>query len=455
MSELNAVQLFEEITNPKFVFSGREGYYSMLAIENNPDPATMIKVHVEGNIFEYNEPKVCKIAENNDDMILYFSDFVLKFSGNIKDIQFTNYEEFKHCLVFVFTETKVHFYDIYFDSVASKRKFAYLGEIDNIQLLYLAFNEYRTKNVEEDIRKTSITHITSQTFNDIIHSYFGANNFNMNFVLLKGTNVVAPYASRIQANYNIVLRNFAFVEGYKRQKLVNFRLVEDSPAIMKTVDIPNESIINRDSKWVVTKKKIIMLETLDLFDISFLKNSKQKVSLDYTAQRQNFAIRTVNEKKTLVIHINDDSYILWNLSDNAPFLCNANQSGEFERICLIDKREIMNYSWNGKWIPHIFLRNKNMLVLPEEQRVYDIYYNYYNGEACSIASLGKPHMLECRDGTAVYFVKMVEEDNNIVGVMLILDERHNLIELKKDVDLVSIYEGGNTEIKFVFVKHKE
>ena len=277
----------------------------------------------------------------------------------------------------------------------------------------------------------------------------------MNFVLLKGTNVVAPYASRIQANYNIVLRNFAFVEGYKRQKLVNFRLVEDSPAIMKTVDIPNESIINRDSKWVVTKKKIIMLETLDLFDISFLKNSKQKVSLDYTAQRQNFAIRTVNEKKTLVIHINDDSYILWNLSDNAPFLCNANQSGEFERICLIDKREIMNYSWNGKWIPHIFLRNKNMLVVPEEQRVYDIYYNYYNGEACSIASLGKPHMLECRDGTAVYFVKMVEEDNNIVGVMLILDERHNLIELKKDVDLVSIYEGGNTEIKFVFVKHKE
>ena len=64
-------------------------------------------------------------------------------------------------------------------------------------------------------------------------------------------------------------------------------------------------------------------------------------------------------------------------------------------------------------------------------------------------------MLECRDGTAVYFVKMVEEDNNIVGVMLVLDERHNLIELKKDVDLVSIYEGGNTEIKFVFVKHKE
>ena len=272
--------------------------------------------------------------------------------------------------------------------------------------------------------------------------------------MVKGTNVLAPYGTRIHTNYNIVLRTFGFIEGYKRQKIVAFQLNKDSAAVLKTADIPNELVINRDSKWVITKKKIIMLDTLEIFDISFLKHSKQKISLEYTSQHQNFTIRTVNGKKVLVIHIKNDLYILWNLNDNVPFLSKNSQSTDFERVCLIDKHDILNYSWNGRWVPHIFLRNNDMVILPENKRVYDIYYNYYTGEAISVASLGKPHMLECRDGTVVYFVKMIEEDNSVVGVMLVLDKKYNLIEFRKDVDLVSIYEGGSSEIKFVFVEHK-
>lgn len=453
MPELTAVQLFEEITNPRFVFKSREGYYSFLTIENNYDDSKMIKVHVDGNIFSIEEPKVCKVAENNDDVILYFSDLLIKFSGNIKEIQVANYEEFKHWIVFAFTETKVYFYDVYYDSVVGKRNFAFLGEIENINLLYMAFNEYKTDCFEEETRKKVITRITPQIFNEIKNSYYGADKFTLNFTLVKGTNVVAPYGSRIQANYNIILRTFAFIEGYKRQKIVAFQLNKDSVATMKTVDIPNELIINRSSKWVITKNKVILLDSLEVFDVSFLKNAKKKVSLEYTSVYQKFNIRTVNGKKILVIHIKNDLYILWNLSDNSPFLYNSDEKGDLERICLIDKADIEKYSWNGKWIPHIFLKNKNMLILPEEQRVYDIYYNYHNGEELCISSLGKPHVLECRDGTVVYFVKMINEDNSIVGTMLVLDNKSNLVEFKQNIDLVSIYEGiGSSGIKFVFVE---
>lgn len=460
MSEVRAVELFAEVVNPKFEIKQNDGYYSWIGIKRNYDASKTVKVHVEGDIWSEKEPKIChKKTQNGEDVILFFKDLLIQFSGNIKSVHFANYDAFKHTLVFVVTESKVHFYDVYFDETKEARKFSYLGEIENTQLLYMSFNEFKKDDFVKDIKKKAVKEIYSQLFLEIRNSSYGNNRFGQSFTLIKGTNMVTPFYFGIFSGYNNIFSLFSSKEGYKAQKLFNIVLNENAAAVMKAIDFPMERVVNAGFHWIITETKIILLDTLEVFDISFIKRQKgKKISLEHRLHTQMFDIRSINNKRILIIRTSDNRYILWNLNENKTFLYSKPEtSTNVSMIYLSDnENEEDNYcSWSQSWFPHIFLKSENMIVLPDEEKQYEIYYNFKTGEPLSVTSVGKPYILKCKDGRFVYFIKTydIEEKDKITGMMIVLDKDYNFVESRSNINLIAIYDGNAcSNVTFAFVE---
>lgn len=462
MSEVRAAQLFSEMVNHKFEIKRNDGYNTWIGIKRNYDTSKEVKVHIDGNIWNDKEPKIChKKTQTGEDVILYFKDLLLQFSGNIKGVHFANYEKYKHTLVFVLTDTKIHFYDVYYDENKEVRKFGYLGEIESTQLLYMSFNEFKKDELVKDIKKKAIKEVTSQLFMEIKNSLYGNNRFEHSFTLIKGTNMVSSFYFGMFGGYNIISNMFSSKEGYKPQKLFNITLCENAVATMKTVDFPMEQVVNAGFHWIITETKIILLDTLDIFDISFVKRQKgKKISLEHRLHTQTFDIRTINGKRILIIRTNDDHYILWNLNENKTFLYDKPEnSSNVSMVYLPDNEteEDTYCSWSQNWFPHVFLKSDKMLALPDDEKQYDIFYNFKSGEPLKITSIGKPYILKCKDGKIVYFVKTYDEDerDKIIGMMFVLDKDYNLIESRKNINLIAIYDGNSlSNVTFAFVEEE-
>lgn len=450
MSELTMIQMFENYGNATFNIERYDSGYNKLVVSENGEKIAEKKVFVIRESAELTEPWICKEIGDNMEMLLCFKDLVIKFDGVIKLIRFTNIENFKHTIVFVFTEHLVHFIDVFHDENTGKRKFALLGTIENIHLLYLAFDEYGMDTFVANLKNQGIREITSKLFNDVVNGIYGKHKFESNFVMINNSNVFAPLYVRIQSMYNAVQSAFEYFEGYKPQKLFSIQLEKNIPATMKVIDLPPGKVINKDSDWIIVGNKIVFLNTLEIFDLSFADSFKSPLTFECRGFYGKFCIRIINGKKILIMNIEENRYILWNLTDNKTFLYDGEKEG-LDVICVNDRKDNGYDNWGGKWCPHILLRNANMEFLPDEEKIYDVYHGFYAGEAQRITSIGKPYILKCRDGKVVYFVKTYDENEKITGMMFVLDSEYNMIESRKNVNLISVYDGNALSgLKFVF-----
>jgi len=460
MTEFNLVQLYADAQNPDFHIDSFIRRGKSIQVINKNDPSQKIDIlYTTSNVCAYipntHEPKIHE-GINENEYFLYFSDMIIKITGNINMIDFIKYEKYNHYLVLIFTKNRIYFYNIYFDSTSGKKQLKYLDVIEKKEVLYIFLSMVYSSGASEvypffDGTTSSIDLDNLKIIFEGYHEYcFKRTLFSKE--LPNGEMYINSNCTWFDFTFNRIQEYLPRLKGFIPQKMFSITLKKDSPGIMNIFSLPQEKILGTSYNGITTKNEIIFINPLEKFDISFFYNLPEPVWL----HQLSWKIWTISNQKIMVIKLENDRVILWNLNTQKTYLYTASSSTK------IDKKYLSISCWYSgeagyiEKFPFIFLQDDNDETVPEDEKKYEFYCNFMKGEPLCIISIGKPQILFCDDGTEVYFIKTLDSSSNKpTGMMLVLDKDCNIITSRKNVNLVSIYNDSDkhsTKITYAFVE---